>query len=93
MHRIAVISDTHGMLRREVLDYAGNCEAILHAGDTGKREIIQKLKKIAPVYVVKGNIDKEWADIPEELYFGLYGFNFYMVHNRKHIKADISKLT
>lgn len=91
MHRIAVISDTHGMLRKEVLDYAGTCEAVLHAGDTGKREIIQKLKKVAPVYVVKGNTDKEWTDIPEELYFGLYGFNFYMVHNKKHIKADISK--
>lgn len=91
MHRIAVISDTHGMLRKEVLDYAGNCEAILHAGDTGKREIIQNLKEIAPVYVVRGNIDKEWTDVPEELCFGLYGFNFYMVHNKKYIKADISK--
>ena len=51
MHRIAVISDTHGMLRKEVLDYAGTCEAVLHAGDTGKREIIQKLKKVVLVYV------------------------------------------
>lgn len=91
MHRIAVISDTHGMLREEVLSCAGTCEAILHAGDTGRWEIIQALKEIAPVYVVRGNIDKEWGDIPEELYFGLYGFNFYMVHNRKQIKADISK--
>ncbi|MCX4325821.1 MAG: metallophosphoesterase family protein [Lachnospiraceae bacterium] len=92
MHKIAVISDTHGRLREEVSEQAGTCDAILHAGDAGSMEIIQALKKIAPLYVVRGNIDGEWAaGIPEELYFTLYGFNFYMVHNRKHIKADISK--
>ena len=89
MHRIAVISDTHGMLREEVLQQAWTCEAILHAGDIGGQDIIHKLREAAPVYAIKGNIDKEPVqDIPEELYFSLYGFNFYMVHNRKHIKAD-----
>lgn len=92
MHKIAVISDTHGKLRKEVIRQAESCEAILHAGDTGDKEIIVRLKKIAPVYIVRGNIDGKWAaEIPEELYFELYGFNFYMVHNRKHIKSDISK--
>lgn len=92
MHKIAVISDTHGKLRKEVIRQAENCEAVFHAGDTGSREVILRLKEIAPVYVVRGNIDGKWAaDIPEELYLSLYGFNFYMVHNRKHIKADISK--
>jgi len=92
MHRIAVISDTHGRLREEVSGQAGTCEAILHAGDIDSMEVAQALKKIAPLYVVRGNTDGEWAaDIPEELYFKLYGFNFYMVHNKKHIKADISR--
>lgn len=92
MHKIAVISDMHGKLRKEVIQQAGNCEAILNAGDTGNKEVILTLKKIAPVYVVRGNIDGKWAsEIPEELYFNLYGFNFYMVHNRKHIKTGIPK--
>lgn len=89
MHRIAVISDTHGMLREEVIKQAEACEAVLHAGDIGGQDIIYKLREAAPVYAIKGNIDKEPVqDIKEELYFSLYGFNFYMVHNRKHIKAD-----
>lgn len=88
MHRIAVISDTHGMLREEAMQQVQACEAVLHAGDIGGQDIIHRLRETAPLYVVKGNIDKELADMPEELYFTLYGFNFYMVHNRKHIKAD-----
>lgn len=87
MHRIAVISDTHGMLRKEVTGQVQACEAILHAGDIGGQDIINRLRETSPLYAVKGNIDKELADMPEELYFTLYGFNFYMVHNRKHIKA------
>ncbi len=87
MHRIAVISDIHGMLRKEVMQQACTCEAILHAGDIGGQDIMLKLREAAPVYAVKGNIDKEPLDMPEELYFTLYGFNFYMVHNRKYIKA------
>ncbi|MCI9077618.1 MAG: metallophosphoesterase family protein [Lachnospiraceae bacterium] len=91
MHRIAVISDTHGMLREEVIQQARTCEAVLHAGDIGGRDVINKLREAVPVYAIKGNIDKEGIqDIPEELYFTLYGFNFYMVHNRKHIKTDIN---
>lgn len=90
MYKIAVISDTHGLLREEVVQQAGSCDAILHAGDIGRQDIIYKLRDTAPVYAVKGNIDKEpLPDIPEELFFKLYGFNFYMVHNRKHINADI----
>lgn len=92
MHRIAVISDTHGKLRKEVLEQAGTCEAILHAGDIDSQEVLQALKETAPLYVVRGNTDGEWAaGIPKELYFKLYGFNFYMVHSQKQIKADISK--
>lgn len=61
MHRIAVISDTHGRLREEVSGQAGTCEAILHAGDIDSMEVAQALKKIAPLYVVRGNTDGEWA--------------------------------
>ena len=63
MHRIAVISDTHGMLRKEVTGQVQACEAILHAGDIGGQDIINRLRETAPLYAVKGNIDKELADI------------------------------
>ena len=60
--RIAVLSDTHGLLRPEVLDKINGCDAILHGGDINKQAILDELAKIAPVYAVRGNNDQEWAD-------------------------------
>lgn len=93
MHRIGIISDTHGLLRKEVLEILQNCEVILHGGDIDKQEILDKLNKIAPVYVVRGNNDKEWAeDLPETLSIELYGVRFFMVHNKKMIPKDTSDI-
>lgn len=47
--RIAVLSDTHGLLRPEVLAAIDGCDAIIHGGDINKPEIIDRLKEIAPV--------------------------------------------
>lgn len=86
MHRIGIISDTHGLLRPEVEETLQGCEAILHGGDVNKPEIIEKLNRIAPTYVVRGNNDKEWAGkLPETLTVSLRGIRFYMVHNKKYI--------
>src|SRR5437773_11100049 len=60
--RIGLISDTHGLLREEVMDALRGSELILHAGDVGKPEILETLRKIAPVVAVRGNVDTEaWA--------------------------------
>lgn len=84
MHKIGIISDTHGMLRPQITEILSGCEAILHGGDIDKQEILDELKRIAPTYAVRGNADGEWAeDIPESLSFELYGIKFYMIHNRK----------
>ena len=86
MHRIGIISDTHGLLRPEVEETLQGCEAILHGGDINKPEILDKLNRIAPTYVVRGNNDKEWAkELPETLTISLCGINFFMVHNKKLI--------
>lgn len=91
MHRIAVISDTHGLLRPEVSEKLKSFETILHAGDLGEPDILAKLTEISPVWAVRGNVDKEWADgLPEELGITLFGFRIYITHNRKHIRKDLS---
>ena len=65
---VAVISDTHGLLRPEVIEIIQGCDLIIHGGDINRKDIIEELEKIAPVYVVRGNNDKEWAEyIPEHL--------------------------
>lgn len=90
-HRIMVISDTHGVLRPEVLERTAGCEAILHAGDMGKPKILERLKAVAPVYAVRGNVDGEWAEgLPEELELELFGFRIYMIHNKKRGKKELS---
>ena len=62
VNKIGLISDTHGLLRKEALEALRGSELILHAGDVGKPEILEELKKIAPVVAVRGNVDTEpWA--------------------------------
>lgn len=90
-HRIAVISDTHGLLRPECVRILESCEVILHAGDVGTPEVLCKLREIAGVCAVRGNVDGEWADdLPVELDTELYGFRIHMVHNKKQIREDLS---
>lgn len=89
--RIGIISDTHGLLRPEVIESLDGCEAILHGGDINKQEIIDQLEKIAPVYAVRGNNDKEWAEnIPMCLDFELAGLRIYMTHKKKDLPKDLS---
>ena len=90
-HRIAILSDTHSLLRPEIKEILDSCEVILHGGDIAGAELLEELKAIAPVYVVRGNADKDWAEgLPAELDMDLYGFHFYMVHNKKDIRKDLA---
>lgn len=57
VHRIGLISDTHGLLRPGVFDALAGVEAILHAGDVGGEEILDELSVLAPVLAVFGNTD------------------------------------
>lgn len=88
-HRIAILSDTHGLLRPQVMEMLRTCEVILHGGDMNNRKILDELEKIAPVYAVRGNADKEWAEgMTEELKLTLFGLHIYMVHNKKYAKTE-----
>ena len=91
--RIAVISDTHGLLRPEVAEILKTCDAVVHGGDMNSPEILEEIRRINPsLYVVRGNNDKEWArELPKEISFSLFGRSFYMVHNKKHIPKDLEK--
>lgn len=89
--RIGVLSDTHGLLRPEVLSALSGCDAIIHGGDINKPEILERLEKIAPVYVVRGNNDKEWAEhLPLTLTFQIEQCRFFLVHNKKQVPQDLT---
>ena len=88
--KIGILSDTHNMLRPEVLEALQGCDLILHAGDIAKPEILDKLRQIAPIKVVRGNNDRAWAeDLPMQLAFELEGYRFFMTHKKRDIPADV----
>lgn len=89
--KLAILSDTHGLLRPEVLEQLSTADAILHGGDINKQSIVDQLSQYAPLYVVRGNNDKEWAEaISHDLTVTLEGVTFYLVHNRKEVPKDLS---
>ena len=88
--RIGVLSDTHGLLRPEALLALEGCEAILHGGDVNRQEILDRLAELAPLFVVRGNNDGEWAEsIPLRLDFELAGLRVCMAHKRRDLPADL----
>ena len=89
--KLAILSDTHGLLRPQVVEHLKTADAILHGGDINKPAIVEQLQQYAPLYIVRGNNDKEWAeDIPHDLTVTLEGITFFMVHNKKEVPADLS---
>ena len=89
--RLAILSDTHGLLRPQVVEHLKTADAILHGGDINKPAIVEQLQQYAPLHIVRGNNDKEWAeDIPHDLTVTLEGITFFMVHNKKEVPADLS---
>lgn len=85
--RIGVISDTHGLLREEALRALRGVELILHAGDIGDPEILATLGKLAPVFAVRGNNDREaWASaLPERRKIQIAGRRFCLLHDVKDL--------
>lgn len=89
--KIAVLSDTHGLLRPEVMDRIAGCDLILHGGDINRKEIIDRLQEIAPVYAVRGNNDREWAEhVPVTLTFQVEDCRFFLVHNKREVPEDLA---
>jgi putative phosphoesterase len=82
---IGLISDTHGLLRPEAVGALRSCELIVHAGDVGRPEILDELRAVAPVVVVRGNVDVgAWADrLPETAVTG----NIFVIHDVKQVKT------
>jgi putative phosphoesterase len=88
--RIGLISDTHGLLRPEALDYLAGCAHIIHGGDIGGPGILEQLAAIAPLTAVRGNNDLgDWADaLPETALLRFEGVAVYAIHDLKQLDID-----
>ncbi|KAF1069185.1 MAG: putative metallophosphoesterase [Pseudomonas citronellolis] len=88
--RIGVIADTHGLLRPEALAALHGCQRILHLGDIGPEALLDALRALAPLDVVRGNNDTDaWAAaLPETLSVELGGLRLYLIHDLKQLAID-----
>jgi putative phosphoesterase len=87
---IGLISDTHGLLRPEATAALAGSDYIIHAGDIGDISILERLKAIAPVTAVRGNIDKgSWASgIPKTEVLHAGDALFFVIHALEDLDRD-----
>jgi hypothetical protein len=87
---IGLISDTHGLLRPEALTALKGCELILHAGDVGGTGILERLRDIAPVVAVRGNVDGgAWAKtLPQTTAVEAGEVSIYVLHDLEQLDLD-----
>jgi hypothetical protein len=88
--RVGLISDTHGLLRPEALDFLAGSDHIVHGGDIGSPEILERLAAIAPLTVVRGNNDTApWArSIPATARVDFGAVALYAIHDLKLLGID-----
>jgi len=77
---IGVLSDTHGYLDPCLREMLAGVDAILHGGDVGSPEILDELRRIAPVYAVRGNVDSPESSLPLSLTLSFGRLQLEMIH-------------
>ncbi len=87
---VGILSDTHGLLRPEALAAFAQADHILHAGDVGGPAILETLRTLAPLTVIRGNIDTHGpcASLPATEAIELDGRLFYLVHSLQDLDLD-----
>ena len=87
---IGIISDTHGLVRPQVIEALTGAELIIHAGDIGSPDVLKTLEAIAPVVAVRGNNDQDpWAaKFPLTNAVEHHSYFFYVVHELDHLDVD-----
>lgn len=83
--RVLALSDTHGLLRPEVLPLAAQAGAVLHAGDVGTPDVLTALRAACsgPVHAVRGNVDRTppLSELPETALLELGGVWVHLLHD------------
>ena len=90
MPRVGLISDTHGLLRAEALEFLQGSDYIVHAGDIGSLDVVAALREIAPLTIVRGNNDRAaWAKgIPDIDVLRVGAIDIYVLHDLAELDID-----
>ena len=88
--RVGLVSDTHGLLRPEVLAFLRGSDHIVHGGDVCDAAVLDALRSVAPVTAVRGNNDRgAWAaGLRESELFRLGEVLVYVIHDLAEIDLD-----
>lgn len=88
--KIGVVSDTHGLLRPEVLPALEGVHQILHLGDVGDPAILKTLATVAPVHAIRGNVDRTGpcSRLPETDVLLFEDHYLYLLHDRTTLHLD-----
>ena len=79
-----------GFIKAEVVNYQDLLDCGSYAGDVNKPEILDTLRMMGSIYVVRGNNDKDWAEgMAKTLHFTIEGVKFFMTHNKKDVDWDL----
>jgi uncharacterized protein len=97
--RLVVVADTHSAPHPGSMDRirALGPDAILHAGDIGELGVLDELRAIAPLHVIRGNIDVTDAGLPDAITLDVTAsavpvLRMLMVHigvNGPRLRADV----
>ena len=87
---VGLISDTHGLLRPEIVDALRGADRIIHAGDVGRGDILETLEGVAPVTAVRGNVDHAGrpATLPETTVLEWNGNTIYVLHDLDQLDLE-----
>ncbi len=90
VQRIGLVSDTHGFLRPKLVEALAGCTLIVHAGDVGRPEVLDGLRKVAPVVAVRGNVDHgAWTQqLPTTEVVDIGGVLIYVIHDLSDLDLD-----
>lgn len=87
---VGVLADTHGLLRPGAVEALEGVERIVHAGDVDDPGILERLREVAPVEAVRGNVDRgDWADrLPRTRVVEVGGRVLYVLHRLETLDLD-----
>ena len=93
MKQIAILSDTHGLLREHVIAELAEADCSIHAGDIDTPSIVESIRQFGETYMVRGNNDKEWAEaLPKSIAVTIEGVRFFIVHDKKDIPKYLTNV-
>lgn len=87
MKKVLVISDTHSYIDDRIIKYASEADYVIHAGDVGSFDVIEKLNSVSKLLFVYGNIDGN------EIRSESNKFEFFKINDLKILLTHISGKT